>query len=42
MEELSRLISQEKPVTDPALLKCIYERSEEIQWQTREKHGVRE
>jgi hypothetical protein len=40
MEEVSRLISEGKPVTDPALLKRIYERSEEVQRQIREKHGV--
>jgi len=40
LEELSRLISEGKPVTDPALLKRIYERSEEAQQRIREKHGV--
>ena len=40
MEEVSRLISAGKPVTDPALLKRIYERSEDVQRQVREKHGV--
>ena len=40
LEELSRLISEGKPVTDPALLKRIYERSEEVQRRIREKHGV--
>ncbi len=40
LEEVSRLVSEGKPVTDPALLKRIYERSEEIQRQIREKHGV--
>jgi len=40
LEEVSRLISEGKPVTDPALLKRIYERSEDIQRQIREKHGV--
>jgi SepF-like predicted cell division protein (DUF552 family) len=40
LEELSRLISAGKPVTDPALLKRIYERSEEVQRRIREKHGV--
>jgi hypothetical protein len=38
--ELSRLISEGKPVTDPALLQRIYERSEEVQRRIREKHGV--
>jgi hypothetical protein len=40
MEEVCRLISEGKQVTDPALLKRIYERSEEVQRQIREKHGV--
>jgi SepF-like predicted cell division protein (DUF552 family) len=40
MEEVSRLISEGKPVTDAALLKRIYERSEEVQKQIREKYGV--
>jgi SepF-like predicted cell division protein (DUF552 family) len=40
LEEVSRLVSEGKPVTDPALLKRIYERSEEVQRQIREKHGV--
>jgi hypothetical protein len=40
MEEVSRLISVGKPVTDPALLKRIYERSEDVQKQIREKYGV--
>jgi len=40
MEEVSRLISEGKPVTDPALLKRIYERSEEVQRQIRENYGV--
>ena len=40
MEEVSRLISEGKPVTDPALLKRIYERSEEVQRQIREEFGV--
>ena len=31
LEEVSRLISEGKQVTDPALLKRIYERSEEVQ-----------
>ena len=30
MEEVCRLISEGKPVTDPALLKRIYERSEQV------------
>jgi hypothetical protein len=40
MEEVSRLISEGKPVTDPALLKRIYERSEEVQRQIQDKHGI--
>jgi SepF-like predicted cell division protein (DUF552 family) len=40
LEEVSRLVSEGTPVTDPALLKRIYERSEEVQRQIREKHGV--
>ena len=40
MEEVSRLISAGKPVTDLALIKRISERSEEVQRQIREKHGV--
>jgi len=40
MEEVSRLISEGKPVTDPALLKRIYERSEEVQRQMQENYGV--
>jgi SepF-like predicted cell division protein (DUF552 family) len=40
MEEVSRLISEGTPVTDPASLKRIYEQSEEVQRQIREKHGV--
>ena len=40
MEEVSRLISEGKPVTDPALLRRIYEQSQEVQRQIREKYGV--
>jgi hypothetical protein len=40
MEEVCRLISEGKRVTDPELLKRIYARSEEVQRQIREKHGV--
>jgi hypothetical protein len=40
MEEVCRLVAEGKPVTDPALLKRIYERSEEVQSQIREKYGV--
>jgi hypothetical protein len=40
LEEVSRLISEGEPVTDPALLRRIYERSEEVQRQIQEKHGV--
>jgi hypothetical protein len=40
MEEVARLISEGKRITDPALLKRIYERSEEVQRRNREKYGV--
>jgi len=40
MEEVARLIAEGNRVTDPALLKRIYERSEEVQRQVREKYGV--
>jgi hypothetical protein len=40
MEEVSRLISEGKPVTDPELLRRIYQRSNQVQRQTRDKHGV--
>ena len=40
LEEVSRLIAEAKQVTDPALLKRIHERSEEVQRRIREKHGV--
>jgi hypothetical protein len=40
MEEVCRLTAEGKRVTDPALLKRIYERSEEVQRRTREKYGV--
>jgi hypothetical protein len=40
MEEVCRLISEGKRVTDPALLKRIHERSEQVRRQIREKHGV--
>jgi len=40
MEEVCRLVAEGKRVTDPALLKRIYERSEEVQRQVREKYGV--
>jgi hypothetical protein len=40
MEEVSRLISEGKRVTDPALLARISARSEEVQCRIREKHGV--
>jgi len=40
MEEVCRLISEGQRVTDPALLKRIYERSEEVQRAIREKYGV--
>ncbi|MFI5460322.1 MAG: hypothetical protein ACHRXM_33310 [Isosphaerales bacterium] len=40
MEEVIRLISAGKSVTDPALLKRIYERSEKVRREMFEKHGV--
>ena len=40
LEEVCRLISEGKRVTDPALLKRISERSEEVQRRIREKYGV--
>ena len=40
MEVVSRSISEGRPVNDPALLKRIYERSEEVQRLIREEHGV--
>ena len=40
MEEVCRLISEGKPVTDPALRTRIYERSEQVRRAMLEKHGV--
>jgi hypothetical protein len=40
MEEVCRLISQGKPVTDTELLKRIRERSEAVQREIVEKHGM--
>jgi hypothetical protein len=40
MQEVCRLISEGKRVTDPALLKRIHERSEEVRREMFEKHGV--
>jgi hypothetical protein len=40
MEEVCRLISEGKRVTDPALLKRIRERAEQVRRAMLEKHGV--
>jgi hypothetical protein len=40
MEEVCRLVSEGKRVTDPALPRRIDERSEEVRRRIREKHGV--
>jgi hypothetical protein len=40
MEEVCRLISEGKRVTDPALLQRISERSEKVQRDVWEKYGV--
>jgi hypothetical protein len=40
MEEVCRLISEGKPVTDPALLKRIHKRAEQVRRAMLEKHGV--
>ena len=40
MEEVCRLIAEGKRVTDPALLKRIYERSEQVRRTMLEKHGI--
>jgi hypothetical protein len=40
MEEVCRLISEGKRVTDPALRKRIYERSEAVRREMFEKHGI--
>jgi hypothetical protein len=40
MEEVCRLISEGKPVTDPALLRRIHDRAEQVRHAMLEKHGV--
>ena len=40
MDEVCRLVSEGKRVTDPELLKRIRERSEAVQREILEKHGV--
>jgi hypothetical protein len=40
MEEVCQLVAEGKPVTDPALRKRIYERSEQVRRAMLEKHGV--
>jgi hypothetical protein len=40
MEEVCRLISKRKPVTDPALLMCIHDRGEQVRRAMLEKRGV--
>jgi hypothetical protein len=40
MEEVCRLIAEGKRVTDPALRKRIYERSEQVRRAMLEKHGM--
>jgi hypothetical protein len=40
MEEVCRLIAEGKRVTDPALRKRIYERSEQVRRAMLEKHGI--
>jgi hypothetical protein len=40
IEEVARLLSRGKGFTDPRLLKCLYERSEEVRRRVREIHGV--
>jgi hypothetical protein len=40
MEEVCRLVSEGKPVTDPALLKRIHDRAEQVRHAMLEKHGV--
>jgi hypothetical protein len=40
MEEVCRLISEGKRVTDPALRKRIHERSERVRREMLEKHGM--
>jgi hypothetical protein len=40
MEEVFRLISEGKPVTDPALRKRIHERAEQVRRAMLEQHGM--
>jgi hypothetical protein len=40
MEEVCRLVAEGKPVSDPALRKRIYERSEQVRRAMLEKHGI--
>jgi hypothetical protein len=40
MKEVCRLIAEGKCVTDPALRKRIYERSEQVRRAMLEKHGI--
>jgi hypothetical protein len=40
MEEVCRLISEGKRVTDPALLERIHARSDEVQREIRDRYGV--
>ena len=40
LEEVCRLIPEGKPVTDPTLLKRIYERAEQVRRTMLEKHGM--
>jgi hypothetical protein len=40
MEEVVRLISEGKRVTDPSLLKRIHDRAEAVRRHAREKYGV--
>jgi hypothetical protein len=40
VEEVRRLISEGKPVTDPALRERIHERAEQVRRAMLEKHGI--
>ncbi len=40
MEEVCRLVAEGKSITDPALRKRIYERSEQVRRAMLEKHGI--
>lgn len=42
LEEVCRLISEGKPVTDPALRERIHQRSEQIRREMLAKHGMTE